>query len=137
MTHDTNDNEQNSITPIADVSKPTASEDIDPATPYPNAPTGEHMAVFVRVETRLLKKGYGHRLLVYFLIMDADGDEPSVDNSGDNYYAVAVCNVPKGNNPKSKAYKIRKAMLLPDEYDPVQAALGLPNWDYFSYSADS
>jgi len=75
-------------------------------------------------------------LLVSFLIMNEDHTEPLKNNLDDNYYAVAACNPPKGNNPKSKAFKIRKAMLLAEEYDPIGVAVGMPDWTHFSYDPE-
>ena len=103
-------------------------------TAYGNAPSGDHKALFVSART--VPYPLGRRLICSFLILDADGVEPLLNNMGDNYYAVAVCNVPKGNNPKSKPFKIRKAMLLHDEYDPIGVATGLPDWNHFSYDSD-
>ena len=108
------------------------SPTITPVTAYGNAPTGDHKALFVGA--RIVPYPLGRRLICSFLILDEDGVEPLLNNMGDNYYAVAVCNVPKGNNPKSKPFKIRKAMLLHDEYDPIGVAMGLPDWGHFSYN---
>ena len=106
------------------------SESKLPVTVYGDAPEGEHPAIFVGAQQARFPKGA--RLIFQFLILNSDQETPLENEQGEPYYAVAVCNVSKGTNPKSKAYKICKAMLRPDEYDPVEAAIAVPNWEHFA-----
>ena len=101
-----------------------------PVTVYGDAPEGEHPAIFVGAQRFRFPKGT--RLIFQFLILNSDQEAPLENEQGEPYYAVAVCNDSRGTNPKSKAYKICKAMLRPDEYDPVEAAIAVPNWEHFS-----
>ena len=99
-------------------------------TVYGDAPEGEHPAIFVSAQRTKYPKG--PRLIFQFLILNSDQESPLENEEGEPYYAVAVCNVSKGTNPKSKAYKICKAMLRPDEYDPVEVAIAVPSWEHFA-----
>jgi hypothetical protein len=98
-------------------------------TVYGNCPTGEYPAIFVDAFPARYPKG--ERLLVSFLILDEARQAPRQNNQGDDLYAVAVCNMSDGTNPKSKPYTIRRAMLDGDEYDPIDAAREVPDWAHF------
>ncbi len=105
------------------------SESKSLVTAYGNAPEGEHPAIFMSARrTKLV----GMRLLFQFLILDSDQKTPLENEQGEPYYAVAVCNDSKCTSPKSKPYKICKAMLRPDEYDPIDVAIEIPNWEHFA-----
>ena len=96
---------------------------------YGNAPSGEHHARYVGHSNIKYPKGY--RLIIAFGLCNQDGTEAIYGQDGDPLTAVIVANVPKGDNPKSLAYKVRKAMLTAEEYDPFASAFKAPGWDHF------
>jgi hypothetical protein len=99
-------------------------------TIYPNlAVPGDYPAVFRG--TTEVKFPKGPRLSYAFLILNEDRSTPQKSAAGDDQFAVAICNVSDGNNPKSKPYKIRRAMLEADEYDPIDATSRVPPAEYF------
>jgi hypothetical protein len=71
------------------------------------------------------------RLVIGFGLCSEDGSEAIYGADGEPVTAVIVANVPKGDNPKSVAHKVRKAMLTADEYDPFSSAFHVPAWDHF------
>ena len=97
-------------------------------TPYTNCPSGEYWAIFFNSEIKKYPKG--ERQLLTFLILDEE-QQPFLNNQGEAYYSVIVCNKSKGSSPKSKINKIKKAMLAIDEYDSIDIHLGLPELDKF------
>ena len=102
--------------------------EINKFTPYANCPSGEYWAIFFNSEIKKYPKG--ERQLLTFLILDEE-QQPFLNNQGEAYYSVIVCNKSKGSSPKSKINKIKKAMLAIDEYDPIEIHLGLPEVDKF------
>ena len=102
--------------------------EINKFTPYANCPSGEYWAIFFNSEIKKYPKG--ERQLLTFLILDEE-QQPFLNNQGEAYYSVIVCNKSKGSSPKSKINKIKKAMLAIDEYDPIEIHLGLPELDKF------
>ena len=57
--------------------------------------------------------------------------QPFLNNQGEAYYSIIVCNKSKGSSPKSKVNKIKKSMLNKEKYDPIDAHLGLPTIETF------
>jgi len=102
--------------------------EINKFTPYANCPSGEYWAIFFNSEIKKYPKG--ERQLLTFLILDEE-QQPFLNNQGEAYYSVIVCNKSKGSSPKSKINKIKKAMLAIDEYDPIEIHLGLTELDKF------
>ena len=102
--------------------------EINKFTPYANCPSGEYWAIFFNSEIKKYPKG--ERQLLTFLILNEE-QQPFLNNQGEAYYSVIVCNKSKGSSPKSKINKIKKAMLAIDEYDPIDIHLGLPELDKF------
>jgi hypothetical protein len=99
---------------------------------YGEAPAGEYFAVFSSAVTQ--KYPVGLRFVVGFLIVDPETKVPIEDRDGNPQFAVAVCNLVQGGggNAKSKQFKIRKAMLRADEFDPIGNATSVPGWDHFT-----
>ncbi len=91
---------------------------------FGNAPMGDHPAIFIAAETVKYPKGL--RRVFGFLVLNVYLSAPLQNDQGHPIYSVDVCNASKGKNPKSKPHKICKAMLQPDEYDPIDAALEVP-----------
>lgn len=96
---------------------------------YGNAPAGEHYARYVSNFNTKYPKGL--RLVIAFGLCTPDGSEAIYGGDDEPLTAVIVCNVPKGDNPKSVAHKVRKAMLTADEYDPFTSAFKVPPWEHF------
>jgi len=103
-------------------------QEINRFTAYTNCPSGEYWAIFSNSEIKKYPKG--ERQLLTFLILNEE-QQPFLNNQGEAYYSVIVCNKSKGSSPKSKINKIKKAMLAIDEYDPIGIHLGLPELDKF------
>ena len=103
-------------------------QEINRFTAYTNCPSGEYWAIFSNSEIKKYPKG--ERQLLTFLILNEE-HQPFLNNQGEAYYSVIVCNKSKGSSPKSKINKIKKAMLAIDEYDPIGIHLGLPELDKF------
>jgi len=97
---------------------------------YGNCYPGEYPATFNGVSRTKFSKNRS-RLIFEFLILTDDRTAPRQDNRGHDLYAVSVCNPSDGLNPKSKPYKIRRAMLEADEYDAIEAARSVPPWEHF------
>ena len=104
--------------------------EINKFTPYANCPSGEYWAAFCNSEVK--KYPRGKREILSFVILNEDKKTPRQSNNEEAYYSVIVCNKSKGSSPKSKANKIKKAMLNKEEYDPLDVCLGLPNFDNFN-----
>ncbi len=104
--------------------------EINKFTPYANCPSGEYWAAFFNSEVK--KYPRGKREILSFVILNEDKKTPLLNNSGEPYYSTTICNESKGSSPKSKANKIKKAMLTKEEYDPIDVCLGLPNFDNFN-----
>ena len=96
---------------------------------YGTAPEGEHPAILTGSETTKYPKGL--RRIFGYLVLKPDQSAPLLDANGEPYYAVAVCNASEGKSPKSKPYKICKAMLQAREYNQIDAALGVPDPEHF------
>jgi hypothetical protein len=96
---------------------------------YGNSPEGEFPAILETVFTS--KYPRGERLIFGFMVLQSDCKAALQDASGDYQYAVAVCNVSKGNNPKSKPAVICRAMLRAEEYKPLVHPTRPPEWGYF------
>ena len=105
-------------------------KEINKFTPYANCPSGEYWAAFFNSEVK--KYPRGKREILSFVILNEDKKTPLLNNSGEPYYSTTICNESKGSSPKSKANKIKKAMLTKEEYDPIDVCLGLPNFDNFN-----
>ena len=103
--------------------------EINKFTPYANCPSGEYWAAFCNSEVKKYPKG--KREILGFLILNEDKETPRLNNKGDPYYSTIICNQSKGSSPKSKANKIKKAMLTKEEYDPLDVHLGLPTIETF------
>ncbi len=103
-------------------------QEINRFTAYANCPSGEYWAIFSNSEIKKYPKG--ERQLLTFLILSEE-QQPFLNNQGEAYYSIIVCNKSKGSSPKSKINKIKKAMLAIDEYDPIGIHLGLPELDKF------
>ena len=103
--------------------------EINKFTPYANCPSGEYWAAFCNSEVKKYPKGL--KEIISFLILNEDKKTPRLNNSGESYYSVIVCNQSKGSSPKSKVNKIKKAMLTKEEYDPLDVHLGLPTIETF------
>ena len=84
---------------------------------YENAPKGEYNAIF----TGAFKAPFGAkkamRIVVGFLLLDRNCANPLVNAAGVELAAVSVCNNADESNPRSKSFRIRKAMLLAQEFD--------------------
>ena len=96
---------------------------------YGNSPAGEHLAIFKSYK----KVRYPHgrtRLLLSFLILEKE-NQPLVDENYEEYTASIICNPSDGSNPKSKVYKVIKAMLKKDEYDPIFSSIEIPKLNHF------
>lgn len=91
--------------------------------PFTNCPPGEYWSVFINSE--VVKYPRGEREILHFLILK-DKETPLLNNQGEAYYSVIVCNKSKGTSPKSKISKIKKAMLSKEEYDPIDCLIELP-----------
>ena len=96
---------------------------------YGTAPDGDHHATLVGVETSNL--GRGSRLLYQFLLLNADCAEARYDDDGNPVFAITACNVSSGTNPKSKPFRLNRAMLEADEFDPIDSAVRVPPWQHF------
>ena len=105
-------------------------QEINKFTPYTNCPSGEYWAAFCNSEVKKYPKG--KREIISFVILNEDKKTPRLNNQGEPYYSTIICNESKGSSPKSKANKIKKAMLTKEEYDPLDVCLGLPNFDNFN-----
>ena len=95
---------------------------------YGNAPSGEYSALLRTTSPQKYPEGF--RYIVGFLLTTEDGKEPLLGDDG-HLWAIAVCNLVKTGNAKSKQFKIRKAMLSSEEYDPIEAATNVPDFDHF------
>jgi hypothetical protein len=104
-------------------------QEINKFTAYTNCPSGEYWAAFCNSEVKKYPKG--KREILSFLILNDDKETPRLNNKEEPYYSTIICNESKGSNPKSKVSKIKKSMLKKEEYDPIDAHLGLPNTSYF------
>jgi len=96
---------------------------------YGNAPPGEHHAVLCSAQPEQYPKG--ERFLIGFVLVNEDGTETLFNDAGDTLFAVSVCNMVTKCTAKAKQFKIRKAMLLPSEYDPIASATRVPDWGVF------
>jgi hypothetical protein len=96
---------------------------------YGNAPEGEHFAVLRTTSGEKFPDGM--RYVVGFVIVNPEIKRPIEDADGHPLFAVAVCNLVKKGNAKSKQFKIRKALLREDEFDPIGNATSVPDWDHF------
>lgn len=96
---------------------------------YGNAPAGDHPAIYFGKHDADYPRG--KRTIVHFLILKPTADGPLEDDSGNLQYGVAVCNPSDGTSPKSKLFKIRKAMLRSAEFDAFRNATFVPDWDQF------
>ena len=103
-------------------------QEINRFTAHTNCPPGEYLAIFTKSED--VKYTRGERELLSFLILK-DENTPLINNKGEAYRSVIVCNKTKGVSPKSKISKIKLAMLNKDEYDPLSIHIGLPTIESF------
>ena len=101
-----------------------------PITPYGNTESGDYPAIF----TGCFEGKYprASRLIFGFAILNADRQTPHDGPDGEGLYAVAVCNKSEGTNPKSKPFKIRKAMLQPEEFQDLRLAVEPPPPEHFT-----
>lgn len=111
--------------------KPTPKENKSKSiTPYGNAPTGEHPALFTGCFEAKYPKA--SRLLFGFVILNPDRETLHDGPDGEGLYAVAVCNQSEGANPKSKPFKIRRAMLQAEEFRDLSLAANPPPPEHFT-----
>jgi hypothetical protein len=101
-----------------------------PITPYGNAEAGGYTVLFTGAFEASYPKA--RRLIFGFAILRADRQTLEDGPDGCGLYAVAVCNRSDGTNPKSKPYKIRRAMLQPEEARDNQLVLSLPAAEHFT-----
>lgn len=97
---------------------------------YGTCPTGEFWVLYESV-ARVVFEGRGYRAVISFKVLNDERSEPLCDDEGDPYFAVIVCNYAKTDNPKSVLFKVRKAVLCADEFDPIDNAASVPEWDHF------
>jgi hypothetical protein len=101
-----------------------------PITPYGNAELDDYPALFTGCfEARYPKAS---RLIFGFVILNPDRQTPREGLDGEGLYAVAVCNKSEGTNPKSKPFKIRRAMLQPEEFQDLRLAVEPPPPEHFT-----
>jgi len=103
-------------------------------TPYGNAPNGDYPAIFTGAFEAKYPKS--PRLIFGFTILNADGETPHNGSDGGGLYAVAICNKSDGTNPKSKPFKIRRAMLQPEEFKDLKLATSPPPPEHFTEPYD-
>ena len=101
---------------------------------YPNSPAGIYPAVFSN--SKIVPYPIGERQVLEFLILKDNEKEPLTNEVGDNYYASIVCNPSDGTNPKSKIYKVIRAMLKEHESDPIKSSIIIPKLEHFFPSKD-
>src|SRR5260370_33712948 len=99
-------------------------------TPYGNAPAGDYPALFTGCFEAKYPKA--SRLIFGFTILNADSETHHDGPDDEGLYAVAVCNKSEGTNPKSKHFKIRKAMLQPEEFRDLALAINPPPPEHFT-----
>jgi hypothetical protein len=97
---------------------------------YGSAPAGEHFAILRTTSNERYPAGY--RFVVGFIIVDPETKVPREDPDGHPLFAVAVCNQLKKGTAKSKQFKLRKALLTADEFDPIVSATSVPDWSHFT-----
>src|SRR5205814_3029355 len=97
-------------------------------TPYGNAEPGDYPALF----TGCFEAKYpqASRLIFGFVILNDDRRTPHDGPDGGGLYAVAVCNKSEGTNPKSKPFRIRRAMLQPEEFQDPALSINPPPADH-------
>src|SRR5437763_12194560 len=100
-----------------------------PITPYGNAEAGESPALFTGSFEAQYPKG--KRLIFGFVILNDDRRTPHDGPDGGGLYAVAVCNKSEGANPKSKPFRIRRAMLQPEEFENPALSIIPPAAEHF------
>ena len=100
-----------------------------PFTPYGNAEPGDYPALFTGASEARYPKGM--RLIYGFAVLNADHRTPQDGPDGGGLYAVAVCNMSPGTNPKSKPFLIRKAMLQPEEFEDPELSICPPPAEHF------
>ena len=101
---------------------------------YPNSPAGIYPAVFCK--SKIVPYPLGERQVLEFLILKDNEKEPLTNEVGDNYYASIVCNPSDGTNPKSKIYKVIRAMLKEHDSDPIKSSIIIPKLEHFFPSKD-
>jgi hypothetical protein len=101
-----------------------------PITPYGNAESGDYPALFIGCFEASYPKS--RRLIFGFAILNEDRETAHDGPDGEGLYAVAVCNKSEGTNPKSKPFKIRRAMLQPEEYRDLNLVANLPPPEHFT-----
>ena len=101
---------------------------------YPNSPAGIYPAVLCK--SKIVPYPRGERQVLEFLILKDNEKEPLTNEVGDNYYASIVCNPSDGTNPKSKIYKVIRAMLKEHDSDPIKSSIIIPKLEHFFPSKD-
>ena len=101
---------------------------------YPNSPAGIYPAVLCK--SKIVPYPRGERQVLEFLILKDNEKEPLTNEVGDNYYASIVCNPSDGTNPKSKIYKVIRAMIKEHESDPIKSSIIIPKLEHFFPSKD-
>ena len=99
-------------------------------TAYGNAEPGDYPAQLIRTYTA--RYHTWPRFIYLFVILKSDRDTPHNGPDGAGLYAVAVCNNAEGKNPASKSYKIRRAMLEPEEAKDFETRLNPPSPEEFT-----
>lgn len=101
-------------------------------TAYGNAEPGDYPAQLIRTYTA--RYSSWNRFIYLFVILNSDRDTPHNGPDGAGMYAVAVCNKADAKNPASKSYKIRRAMLHPEEAKDFEICLNPPSPEEFTKS---
>jgi len=101
---------------------------------YPNSPAGIYPAVFSK--SKIVKYPIGKRQVLEFLILKDNEKEPLTNEVGNDYSASIVCNPSDGTNPKSKIYKVIRAMLKEHDSDPIKSSIIIPKLEHFFPSKD-
>ena len=101
---------------------------------YPNSPAGIYPAVFSN--SNIVPYPIGKRQVLEFLILKDNEKEPLTNEVGNDYSASIVCNPSDGTNPKSKIYKVIRAMIKEHESDPIKSSIIIPKLEHFFPSKD-
>lgn len=97
--------------------------------PYGNAEPGDYPALFTGCFEAKFPKAT--RLIFGFVILNPDRKTAHDGPNGGGLYAVAVCNLSEGNNPKSKPFLIRRAMLQREEFEDLALSIKPPPPEHF------
>ena len=101
---------------------------------YPNSPAGIYPAVLCK--SKIVPYPRGERQVLEFLILKDNEKEPLTNEVGNDCSASIICNPSDGTNPKSKIYKVIRAMLKEHESDPIKSSIIIPKLEHFLPSND-